>query len=448
MVDLVALLFRRERKRKMIRLMFILIIGSWALGPENQAVADALTADDLFKIMLAARERITSLDVRLEQKGYYPTEEKTENPVLMYKLQMEYRKKGPHWYCQIVNQTYDSSGKPDRNFTEAAFFSSDRTCFYREVPSGSSEREGRIAPGEVEFSGWMSATPDFALWHAPLEFWEEWRKQSAGRSSIVYNETNRIYILEFPYTENESPLFRYTIEPSKGYIPVIREWLGSQKEIIQRDECSDFRLVDGFWIPFRHRVYLSNGTLGTETVFQSVSVNAPIAKEKLFFEYPEGTIVEDQVLGVRYIKGREIEKGAIEKTENLSIQGELPPSATDEQLAQAAVKAEILLERQPEDSSKKLLALYPDYVWIEPGRKEYSLMIGEEKAERPALTNYRFEGGGLVLHDLKDQISASGQIRLTIERPAGMTGYREGTLDLDFAGQKKTIHLISPPILE
>ena len=78
----------------MIRLMFILIMGSWALGPENQAVADALTADDLFKIMLAARERITSLDVRLEQKGYYPTEEKTENPVLMYQQQMEYRQQG------------------------------------------------------------------------------------------------------------------------------------------------------------------------------------------------------------------------------------------------------------------------------------------------------------------------------------------------------------------
>jgi hypothetical protein len=28
-----------------------------------------------------------------------------------------------------------------------------------------------------------------------------------------------------------------------------------------------------------------------------------------------------------------------------------------------------------------------------------------------------------------------------------MTGYGEGTLELDFAGERKTIHLVAPPLL-
>lgn len=241
-----------------------------------RAKAVDLTGEDLFKIMLASRLKIGSLEALLEQRGYYPSEEKTENPVLMYQQQMEYRKKGDRWYCQIFNQTYDSSGKPNRSFTEVAFFRSDRTYFYRQEPSGSSNREGRIASGKVEFSGWMSGTPDIFFWHAPADFGERWQKKSAGRASAIYNKTKGTYILEFPYTEDDAPIFRYTMDPAKGYIPVIREWFGRQKESIDWEKCSDFRLVEGFWIPFRHALYLSNGNLVTENVIQFISINAPI----------------------------------------------------------------------------------------------------------------------------------------------------------------------------
>jgi len=91
---------------------------------------------------------------------------------------------------------------------------------------------------------------------------------------------------------------------------------------------------------------------------------------------------------------------------------------------------------------KPSLVIYPEYVWIEPGRKEYVLTVQMDKTTpKPVLGGHQFEGGGLVLHELREQIADNGQIRLTMERPADMTGYGEGTLVLDLAGQKKTICL-------
>ena len=44
--------------------------------------------------MLVSRDRIVFLQICLERKGYYSSEEKTENPVLMHQQQMEYRQQG------------------------------------------------------------------------------------------------------------------------------------------------------------------------------------------------------------------------------------------------------------------------------------------------------------------------------------------------------------------
>lgn len=423
----------------MKRYLFLLILfGLWGNGFESPLWAGDFTSHELFMIMQASRSRMISLQAYLERRGYYLSEEKTENPVLMYQQEMEYRRQGERWYCRIVTQTYDSSGKPDRNFTEAAFFDSDKTYFYREEPSGSANRKGRIVPGKARVSGWMSATPDYFLWHAPSEFWKQWQKHSEGRASVVCNKDTGTYLLEFPYREDpNSPWYRYTIDPSKGYMPVMEEWLTSGKELIQRNESSDFRLVDGFWIPFRHRVYLPNGNLGTETIFQSVSINAPIADEKLFFEFPKGTIVDDEVSGTRYRKGYETKREAIKKTEGGGTPEELPPAAADAELEATSAGRE------------KPLVVYPEYVWIEPGRKEYILTIRDGAADKPALSSYRFDSSVLVLAELTDQISEAGKIRLTIERPPSVTRYAEGTLELTFNSGKKTeVYLIAPPILE
>jgi len=172
---------------------------------------------------------------------------------------------------------------------------------------------------------------------------------------------------------------------------------------------------------------LPNGNLGTETVFQSISINALIADEKLVFELPEGTIVDDEVLGVRYVKGRKIKRDAVEKTAGGGTPEELPSEAA---------------------SREKPAAVYPKYVWIEPGRKEYILTMRDETADKPALSSYRFGSSVLVLYELTNQISESGKIRLTIERPPSVTRYAEGILELTFDEKKTTVYLIAPPILE
>ncbi|MEJ5258741.1 MAG: hypothetical protein WHS88_00950 [Anaerohalosphaeraceae bacterium] len=157
--------------------------------------------------------------------------------------------------------------------------------------------------------------------------------------------------------------------------------------------------------------------------------------------------MDDEILGIRYRVQKKDSSQAPEKKRPESQSISLPPAATDEQLAGAAQKAQQLLAQQTQTAEKQSPVIYPEYVWIEPGRKEYILTVEMDKtASGPVLGSHQFEGGGLVLHNLKEQLSDKGQIRLTIERPADMTGYGEGTLVLDLAGQKKTIYLIAPPL--
>jgi|GEM_PF-2214762 len=90
-----GLLLPLERKFNIKRfLLFLILLGVCGEGLKAFVFANNLTSNELFKIMLVSRDRIVSLQICLERKGYYSSEEKTENPVLMYQQQMEYRQQG------------------------------------------------------------------------------------------------------------------------------------------------------------------------------------------------------------------------------------------------------------------------------------------------------------------------------------------------------------------
>jgi hypothetical protein len=392
----------------------------------------------------------------MEIQGFYPAEETPGKSVLMYSQKTFYRRVNTLIYAECVTKTFSKTGVPEQHFREIMLLTPQSKKYYREDPIGNEHPSGRIDKNvDNELSGWLSLTPDVVFWGnltwPGLEArYSDFFRKNADMVSIVYDETLQAYILNTPMgTEENAPRYRYTVDPSKGYMPRVQEWLNWNNTLIQKNVCGDYRQVNGLWAPFQYRIYDSNGNLATYVTIKSLSINQADKADKVAFQFPSGTRVRDRILGVAYtVDAKEVSKESISTDEPNTQAIGLAPAATDEQLAQVAIKAQQLLEKQTEAGDKKSPAVYPEYVWIEPGKKEYSLLLAGEKDKRSAMVNYRFDGGGLVLHDLKDQIADSGRIQLTIERPAEMSGYGEGTLELDFAGQSKTIHLIAPPILK
>jgi hypothetical protein len=272
----------------------------------------------------------------------------------------------------------------------------------------------------------------------------------ADSAALSYDTEKNLYVYEFQFYDNpDKARLRLWIDPQRDYIPVIKEYMDPDGTLYYRQTCLDWRRTSGLWVPITCKVVEYRNQTIEEYAVKEVEVNNPIDVERMDFEFPEGVFVEDRILRIEYRtpkKKTSPDSAEQEKVVSPEQSGTLPPAATDEQLAEAASKGRQLLQQQTEAGDKKSLAIYPEYVWIEPGRKEYILTLGEEKDRRPTLKSHQFAGGGLMLHELKDQISENGQIRLTIERPAAMTGYDEGTLELDFAGEKRTIHLVAPPL--
>lgn len=269
-------------------------------------------------------------------------------------------------------------------------------------------------------------------------------------ATLAYEPEKKLYVYEFQFydTPDKAPWLRLWIDPDRDYIPVIKEYLSPDRRPYHHRTCLDWQRVNGLWVPIAYTIVEYRNQILGEHIVKEVKVNCPIDSTAMDFAFPEGTLVDDRILGVQY-RVRNTGKSSPAESASpaeLKARPPMPPPVTEEQLARAATQGEQLLEQQPKDHSRKSLAIYPKYVWIEPGRKEYILTLREKGAGQMALAGYQFDGGRLGLHDLQDQISDNGQIRLTIVRPANMTGYGEGTLDLDFAGQKKTIHLIAPPI--
>jgi hypothetical protein len=293
------------------------------------------------------------------------------------------------------------------------------------------------------------------MWPYSINNWVPLTELSEN-AAVHFEEDKNLYILEIRTEEAGNPkagIQRLVFDPARGYLTVREETVAyeeGQKIHTFTNDWLDLHQINGLWVPMKIVWFDDNVNMRGEYAVQSIRVNESSSRNQIKIEFPEGTQITDHILGVEYRTRQKESPDAFLGRVAESSQGVssiLPPAATDEQLAEAASKGRQLLQQQTEAGDKKSLAIYPEYVWIEPGRKEYILTLGEEKDRRPTLKSHQFAGGGLVLHELKDQISENGQIRLTIERPAAMTGYGEGTLELDFAGERKTIHLVAPPLL-
>jgi hypothetical protein len=188
---------------------------------------------------------------------------------------------------------------------------------------------------------------------------------------------------------------------------------------------------------------------------QSIQVNQPI-KEKLEFTFPSGTEVRDELRGIHYVveqddvsaKSTTADSNAVNVSPSAAIA--LPPSGTNAQLADAAMKAQELLAQEKRTAAGASLVvpieITPSYIWVLPGKNEYVLSVNSKSDKTPGLVSHSIEANGLILNSVDDQISSSGKIRVGLERPAELRQFADGILTLVFADQKATVHFVAAPL--
>lgn len=415
-----------------------------------------MTPQQLVSTMRASRARYISMEAAMDIQGFYPTQEKQDKPVLMYSQEAMYRTDGTNVYAEYITKTFSETGSLQQHFKEVAVITSRSKTYYHEDLIETKHRLGRIDKNEDnQIGGWFSITPDVVLWYDLTIAGAEDKRMAFVRdhpdkTDLSFDAKTTTYRLEIPAgPEPNAPLFRYTIDPSRGYMPVVYEWLNWDKTRIQKYARGDYRQINGLWAPFRFWIYDSNDTLATEVTVRSLSLNQPVSADTLNFEFPEGTWVSDRILGVDY-RVRNTEPNQPSSVNTRDSVGKLAPPAADRKLAQNAQKAQELIAREKQTAAAAAAAIAPIevtpcYVWVLPDKKEYTLRIKSPARQIPVLTDYAFEGNGLILHSCDKTSLASGIITLTLERPRTLTGYADGILTLTFSDQHVVIHFIAAP---
>lgn len=413
-----------------------------------------ITPQQLVSMMRASRARYISMEAAMDIKGFYPTQEKL---VLMYSQEAIYRTDGTTVYAEYITKAFSETGTLQQHFKEVAVVTPRSKTYYHEDLIETKHRRGRIDKNEDnQIGGWFSITPDVVLWYDLTIAGAEDKRMAFVRdhpdkTDLSFDAKTSTYSLEIPAgPEPNAPLFRYTIDPSRGYMPVVYEWLNWDKTRIQKYARGDYRQINGLWAPFRFWIYDSNNTLATEVTVRSLSLNQPVSADTLNFEFPEGTWVSDRILGVDYrIRNTDPNQPSSANTRDSAV-GKLAPPAADREMAQNAQKAQELIAREKQTAAAAAAAIAPVevspcYVWVLPDKKEYTLRVKSPARQIPVLTDYAFEGNGLILHSCDKTSLASGKITLTLERPRTLTDYADGILTLTFSDQCVVIHFIAAP---
>lgn len=440
---------------------FILLIGMAGLLNTVMPFCRAdLRSDDIVAIMRASRARYISMEAAMDIKGFYPTQEKQDKPVLMYSQEAIYRTDGTTVYAEYITKAFSETGTLQQHFKEVAVVTPRSKTYYREDIIEAKHRRGRIDKNEDnQLGGWFSITPDVVLWYdLTIPGAEDTRmafvRNHPDKAALSFDAKTSTYSLETPaWPEPNAPLFRYTIDPSRGFMPVVYEWLDWNKTRIQKYVRGDYRQINGVWAPFRFWIYDSNDTLATEVTVTSLSLNQPVSADTLNFEFPEGTWVSDRILGVDYrVRNTDPNQPSPANTPDSAV-GKLAPPAADRELAQNAQKAQELIAREKLTAAASAATIAPVevtpcYVWVLPDKKAYTLGVKSPARQIPALTDHAFEGNGLILHSCDKTSLASGKITFTLERPKTLTGYADGILTLTFSDQPVVIHFIAAPLSE
>lgn len=157
--------------------------------------------------------------------------------------------------------------------------------------------------------------PFSALWRPTSA--SNWRNDALTLRALTRNEAG-LYVMELFASQNNVAV-RYEIDPARGYCPVRTEYLFPDGRLMFSIVCQELRDVgDGVFVPFK---YIHTSGAETRAFYDvlSAACNTPLSDETLDYKFPEGTLVDDRIAGLRYT--------VREKSPTATTTSTLPPAA-------------------------------------------------------------------------------------------------------------------------
>jgi hypothetical protein len=412
------------------------IIG--LLASEPISASPTLSPEQILRLMEASRSRYRNLEATINEQTFHKTEN-SPTPILQGSTSFTIRTTPERKYLYMDMRTY-----PDQRINKVEQYA---------VTAGKAKRltlnrNGNSNSALIDQSKIMQNIHVHSVYDAIWGLQNiSWNKihQRIHTATIMVDQG--LYVLEYHFTDSgKSNGLRIWIDPEKGYVPVSYATIFPDKTILSRVDSSNWKRVDNLWIPMAYTYSAPMDGFLQEFEVKSIALNRPISNDKMDFTFPEGTIVDDRLRGVKYPipKANSLLGGS--SVESMSS---LTAPAGDVELANAAAKSDEMMAQQSTATIAPTgISLSPAFVWVFPGKIQYTLELSPDTKPCPTLSGKSISDSPLVLHGVDDQLAASGKLIVTLERPAGHKAFADAVLTLDFAGTKVPIHFVAAPLSE
>jgi hypothetical protein len=417
----------------------LVILGLVGLvAPKGILASEALSPEQILCLMEASRSRYLNMEATIREQTFQNTAN-SPTPILQGSTNFTIRMTPERRYVNMDMRTPQDQriNKTDQYVITTGYAKQITVDRKRNKTSGLIDRPEKLRDTIHVHS------PIDAVWGLQNVPWSMIHQRIQGAS---ISKERDLYVLEFRYDDSDqSSGLRIWIDPEKGYVPVSHAVIVSDKTMLSRVDTLNWNKMDNLWIPMAYTYSAPGYGFRQEFEVQSIALNQPISNDRLDFVYPEGTIVDDRLRGMKYPAPKTNSQQvalAVEMATPLA----LPASEVD--LDRVATKSdEMMALQQAESLTPTQIELSPAFVWILPGKNQYSLKLSPGKA-KPILTDRSFQADDLTLWGVDDLLADTGTILVTLERPEGHKAFADAVLTLDFAGTKVPIHFVAAPLPE
>ncbi|MHC4241726.1 MAG: hypothetical protein ACYSU4_04925 [Planctomycetota bacterium] len=336
-----------------------ILIGFFATAvfPKVVVANDLLTPEQLFSLMKASREQYFTFDAEMIATSYKHdiNDVKNEKPQMTRKIISRWTK--DRSFGKITQTNYTNGASSTKTYTYAIANQWSKRLLEKpnKVPRGV-VRPGSLLNGEQAFY-----TVEQALWSIfgfPLE------KANLEETKINYDDENDVYVVKGPVGSQMIAVLY--VDPSLDFIPVKKEIYKQDGTLLLTFECDDFHeSTEGLWIPRKYMWFDPRKNYSVQYKIENIKVNESIDQTLLNFDFPEGTVVNDEISGLRYmIGGTKLDLDVLDESvyESETDAKELTPAlesilemkdlhtkvpANQKQLEESFSKAEKILSKEP-----------------------------------------------------------------------------------------------------
>jgi len=435
--------------RLSVRSLFLLTVITFI--PTIVIAEVNLTPEQLVLLMKASREQYNIVDAKMKERFYQYDPNNQSEPKVKMSREIVSRWTRDKQFSRTVETSYPDK-IPHKDYSPTIVHTYVTTSTWSKLLIEAPDN--RIPRGYIKSGVSLEEEKGFytiydAMWKL-LGF--PWEKMNLAETTVTRDEKTHYYIMKARMGDHpRGPFVTLYIDPGRDFIPVKKEMVKPDGTIVLRLECNPFRRVNGLWIAYRYCWFDPRVNYGAVTEVEDVKVNQSIPDNLLEFSFPKGTIVSDEMHGLKYtIEG--VDQSPADKGKagsEIAADTKLTAPVKEEQLRTVASKAEQMLQTLTAEQAVPLaIQIWPTIVLVTNDKYEYKLSATKSDGTKPVLLNYEFESGSLDLSSFKNLINDQNQLVLRINRKQSHTRFASGTLLLQLKGHDEVIKVtfVSPPL--